>query len=195
MRSGRDSRCPLLSPPHTPPGAGPAQAGLLVLAWHQPGAWTGTSGRETDPVTTQRETCGSEHVCGPARVCAERRECARRAHPCVTCRGRAGQASAWCWVGLCKVAWVPTDDREAGPPPAAPALRSGAGPSAPPGASSVALAFLSLAVALPGSGGRSHSRLKGKEVAIGGQGHRPRAAKTRLGSPSRTTCGGPELQF
>lgn len=119
-----------------------------------------------------------------ARVCAERRECARRAHPCVTCRGRAGQASAWCWVGLCKVAWVPTDDLEAGPPPAAPALRSGAGPSAPPGATSVALAFLSLAVALPGSGGRSHSRLKGKEVAIGGQGHRPRAAKTRLGSPS-----------
>lgn len=128
MRSGRDSRCPLLSPPHTPPGAGPAQAGLLVLAWHQPGAWTGTSGRETDPVTTQRETCGSEHVCGPARVCAERRECARRAHPCVTCRGRAGQASAWCWVGLCKVARVPTDDREAGPPPGStsPALRCGA---------------------------------------------------------------------
>lgn len=79
MRSGRDSRCPLPSPPHTPPGAGPAQAGLLVLAWHQPGAWTGASGRETDPVTTQRETCGSdgrslggsEPVCGPARVCAD----------------------------------------------------------------------------------------------------------------------------
>lgn len=145
-----------------------------------------------------REQCavsaGVSTCVDSAGVC-RRRECARRAHPCVTCRGHAGQASAWCWVGLCKVAWVPTDDLEAGPPPAAPALRSGAGPSAPPGASSVALAFLSLAVALPGSGGRSHSRLKGKEVAIGGQGHRPRAAKTRLGSPSRTTCGGPELQF
>lgn len=75
-----------------------------------------------------RSLGGCEHVCGPARVCAERRECARRAHPCVTCRGRAGQASAWCWVGLCKVAWVPTDDREAGPPPGStsPALRCGA---------------------------------------------------------------------
>lgn len=158
--------------------------------------WTLQPPRKGRRVGGRRRVSASVCACVAWWACAEQRECASHVRPCAGGGGRAGKAHARWRFGLCEVAWVRTDDLDAGPPhgSTSPALRCRAlgcswGVIRGPGLS------FPLAVAPLCPGGRSCSRLKGKEVAIGGQGRRARALGSGLGSPSQTTCGCQELRF